>query len=109
MRVDNFDEIVKGAKDYSESMSSRFEDFQDKDWDNVEKAQYIGFKSELVKFVMDRTNDWLFGMFVIFGFTGISNLCLCKPFMSDAVLIALISGTSFMGLVAIILKSLFKS
>ena len=108
MNESNFDAIVSKAKDYTEDTLPSFSDYADQDFQKAEKAQSMKFREDLVSFIIDMTKEWFRGLGIVFAVTGVSNLYFGKPFMSDSVLIALIGGTSFMSLIAIILRSLFK-
>lgn len=108
MNENSFDDIVSKAKGYSEDTLPSLSDYADKDFEKAEKAQSMRFREKLVDFIIDMTKEWFRGLGIVFAVTGISNLYFGKSFMSDSVLIALIGGTSFMSLIAIILRSLFK-
>lgn len=105
----NFDDIVNKSRSYTSDLLKSSPDFQDENLDKVEKAQSLFFRKDLVDFVKNLTTWWFIGLGIIFGVTGITNILLIKPFMSDSVLIALLGCTSLLGLIAIILRSLFRN
>ena len=111
----SLNDIVNVLKSIPSSDKERFEadptpPLKDQDIRYKDKKQNLKFKKLLVNFILERTKEWIWGLGVVFAATGTTNVCCFnRPFLSDSVLIALISGTSLMGLIAIILRSLFKS
>ena len=104
----NFDDIVNESQSYTIDQMKPLQEVQDEDLDKFEKVQSLAFRRNLVDFVKKLTAYWFVGLGIIFGITGLSNLYYRTQFMSDAVLIALLGCTSLLGLIAIILRSLFK-
>ena len=87
-------------------------DYSNRDIDRLQKQQDVFLKEKFSKHVLIITYIWLSFLIGIFIAAGISNLAFNKPYASDAVLIALVSSTSFsaiMGMISIILRNLFQA
>ena len=86
------------------------DDLKNRDLDSVDHAQDIFLKKVLVENVLIITYVWLGFLIIFFMSSGACNAFQGKPWVSDAVLITLVSGTSLsviMGMLSIILRHLF--
>ena len=80
------------------------------DWDALERSQNIGLKGRFATHVIVITYGWIFMVIACMVATGICAI-FGREFLSDAVLITLLSATSLsavLGLFCIILRYLFN-
>lgn len=111
-----FDAIQEDAKDfsdqgeYSDYKSPEDDELRVYDWDAMERSQNIGLKDCFATHVICITYAW---MTMVIGSVIATGICAIhgRSFLSDAVLITLLSATSLsavLGLFCIILRYLFN-
>lgn len=103
----NLSEETKSGKDPAPPLQGVSPD-RNNDLSNVDKAVNIWLKTIFASHVLIITYGWLFFLALMLIAVAVFNACNNRQLLSDSVLITLLSGTSLMGLIAIILRSLFK-